>query len=172
MTRLFQKSLAPLTALGLLLASPAAAQTPPQDIHRTGVPSAATPAGHGMMGMMLTNSEGALLFLKAELGITDAQNTVWNAYTEQVRLLINQSKDKMQTMQTMHDPVAKPLTWIEWLAHSEVRMNSHVQAVKNIRPAATALYAALSPEQKKKADALMPGVMGTHMGMQMGDMPM
>ncbi len=35
----------------------------------------------------------------------------------------------------------------------------HLDMVKKIKPAATALYAALSPEQKQKADQLMPGGM-------------
>ncbi len=183
MTRLFHAGLTLLTALGLVFASPAVAQTPAQKPQQAGAPSAAQgmrgQMGPGMgggarpmMGMMLTNTEGGLAFLKSELGITGEQKGVWDAYVAQVKLLIGQSRENMRTMQTMHDPATKPLTWIEWLIHSETRMNSHVQAVKNIRPAATALYDALSPEQKKKADALMPGVMGTHMGMPMGDMPM
>jgi TRAP-type uncharacterized transport system substrate-binding protein len=45
--------------------------------------------------------------------------------------------------------------------------DEHLEAMKKIRPAATALYAALTPEQKKKADELMPLMPGA-VGMKMG----
>ncbi|MFZ5835012.1 MAG: Spy/CpxP family protein refolding chaperone [Pseudomonadota bacterium] len=208
MTRLFQKSLAPLTALGLLLASPAIAQTPAPDPHHpAGAPAAAAspapgmmtpmmcekmmpmmgqmmgggmmamqagPQGmmgadmrHPMMGMMITHSEGVFAFLKTEIGITDAQNTVWNAYTAQLKPLIKQHQDKMQMTP---DAGAKPRNWIERLTDSETILSEHLETMKKIRPAATALYAALTPEQKTKADALMPLMPGA-VGMKMGGKP-
>ena len=214
MTGLFQKSLAPLTALGLLLASPVMAQTSAPDPHHpAGAPAAGAPATpgmmtpmmcekmmpmmgqmmgggmmgmmpmmgiqagqqgmmggdmrHPMMGMMITHSEGFFAFLKAELGITDAQNTVWNAYTAQLKPLIKQHQDKMQMTP---DAGAKPRNWIERLTDSETILSEHLETMKKIRPAATALYAALTPEQKTKADALMPLMPGA-VGMKMGGKP-
>ena len=54
MSSLFRTTLAPLTALGLLLASPAIAQTPAPDPHHPAdAPSAAAPAAPGMMTPMM-----------------------------------------------------------------------------------------------------------------------
>jgi len=200
MTGLFQRSLAPLTALGLLLASPVMAQTSAPDPHHpAGAPAAAAPAApgmmtpmmcekmmpmmnqmmgmqagpqgmmggdmrHPMMGMMITHSEGVFAFLKTEIGITDAQDAVWTAYTGQLKPLIRKHQDKMQMTP---DAGAKPRNWIERLTDSEAILSEHLEAMKKIRPAATALYAALTPEQKKKADELMPLMPGA-VGMKMG----
>ena len=197
MTRAFQKSFAPLTALGLLLASPAMAQTPAADPHHpAGAPAAATPAPgmmtpmmcekmmpmmgaqrdmmgadmrHPMMGMMLKHTDGVIAFLKAELGISDAQNAVWDAYTAQLKPLIRKHQDKMQKAP---DAYAKTRNWIERLTDSEAVLSEHLEMMKKIRPAATALYAALTPEQKQKADTLMPimpGAAGMKMGYRHGD---
>ncbi len=190
MKHLFRTSLAPLTAIGLLLASPAVAQTPSQDPNHP--PASASPGmmtpmmgmqgghygmmgqmmpmmpmmgmqgGHyGMMGMMHQHPDGYFAFLKTELGITEAQNGVWAAYEELLRPLIQQHQAAMPMMPASG---AKPLGWIERLTAMEARMSEHLEGLKKIRPAATALYAALTPEQKQKADALMPGGMGMHMG--------
>lgn len=208
MISLLQRSLAPLTALGLLLASPAMAQAPAPDPHHpadapaAGAPAApgkmmpmmgggmmpmmnqmmgcgmtgmqAVPQGmmgwdmrHPMMGMMITHSEGFFAFLKAELGITDAQDVVWAAYAAQLKPLIKKHQDKMQMTP---DAGAKPRNWIERLGDSEALLSEHLEMMKKIRPAATALYAALSPEQKTKADALMPLMPGAA-GMKMGGKP-
>ncbi len=207
MSSLFRTTLAPLTALGLLLASPAMAQTAAPDPHHPAdAPAAASPAPgmmtpmmcekmmpmmnqmmgggmmgmqagqqgmmggdmrHPMMGMMITHSEGVFAFLKAELGITDAQDAVWTAYTGQLKPLIKKHQDAMQMMP---DPKAKPRTWIERLTDSEAIVSEHLETMKKIRPAATALYAALTPEQKQKADALMPLMPGA-VGMKMGGKP-
>lgn len=188
MSSLFRTIFAPLTALGLLLASPAIAQTAAPDPHHpAGAPAAAAPAapgmmmpmmgggmmpmmhqmmGGGMMGMMLKHTDGYFAFLKAELGITDAQNAVWTAYKEQLTALIKRHRDAMAMMQGSE---AGSRDWIERLTDSEARLSEHLEMMKKIRPAATALYAALSAEQKTKADALMPSMPGA-MGMNMGGM--
>ncbi|MFZ5931950.1 MAG: Spy/CpxP family protein refolding chaperone [Pseudomonadota bacterium] len=199
MSSLFRTIFAPLTAFGLLMASPAMAQTPAPDPHHpAGAPATGAPAApgmtmlmmeggmmpmmgqmmgggmmgadmrHPMMGMMITHSEGFFAFLKAELGITDAQNAVWTAYTAQLKPLIKQHQDAMQMMPS---PGAKPRNWIERLTDSEAAVSEHLEAMKKIRPAATALYEALTPEQKKKADELMPlmpGAVGMNMGGRRG----
>lgn len=199
MSSLFRTIFAPLTALGLLLASPAIAQTTAPDPHHpAGAPAAGEPAApgmmmpmmgggmmpmmhqmmgggmmgmmpmmgmqtgpQGMMGMMLKHTDGYFAFLKAELGITGAQDAVWAAYKEQLTALIKRHRDAMAMMQGSE---AGSRNWIERLTDSEARLSEHLEMMKKIRPAATALYAALSAEQKTKADALMPGAMGMNMG--------
>lgn len=181
-----------LLVLGLMFAGgPAMAQTPPQD---TKTPPAMTPygmmmpmmgmqgahpgmmmpmmgggmMGGGMMGMMMTHPDGYIAFLKTELGITEAQNDLWTAYTSQLQTLVKQHMETMPMM--MGAPDAKPLGWIDRMTQMQTRMGAHLEAMKAVLPAATALYAALTPEQKLKADALMPGGMGM-MGGMMGGMP-
>ncbi len=209
MTRIFHAGLAPLTGLGLLLASSAVAQTPAIDPHHPAqTPSGAAPApapqgvtmpmmgqmmgggmtgqmmpmmgmqagqqgmmgwDHPMMGMMISHSEGLFAFLEVELGITEAQTHAWTAYTALLKPIV---KKHQEAMQMMPDPAAKPRTWIERLTDSEAILSEHLEAMKKIRPAATALYAALTPEQKQKADALMPlmpGAVGMKMGLRRGD---
>jgi len=117
--------------------------------------------------MMITHSEGFFAFLKAELGITDAQNAVWTAYIAQLKPLI---KQRQVAMQMTPDAGAKPRNWIERLTDSEAMLSEHLETMKKIRPAATALYATLTPEQKTKADALMPLMPGA-VGMKMGGKP-
>lgn len=193
--------LAPVSALCLMLATPALAQTSQQNkvMPMMGAQQGMTPMmgggmmgpmmgggmmgpmmGGGMMGMMHYHPDGSLAFLKAELAITAAQETVWKAYTDQLRENIKQHRPGMQMM---YDPAAaKPAGWIERMSAGEARISAHLETIKKIRPAAEALYAALSPEQKQKADALMPGGMGMMGGMGgmgmmggtggMGGMPM
>lgn len=186
MTKFLYATLAPLTALGLLLASPAASQTTAQDSHHPGdaaassndpsPPGQMTPMmgqmmgggmGHPMMGMMMDHPAGYVAFLQTEMGITSAQNGVWKAYSDQLMAMMKQHQDKVPMMR---DTEAKPRSWIERLADSETRIGARLEAIKKIQPAATALYAALTPEQKQKADALLPGGMG--MAGMMGGMKM
>jgi hypothetical protein len=113
-----------------------------------------------MMGMMRGDSDmpmfaaGRIAFLKAELGITDAQKSAWDTYAEAL-------KKNLQSMQGMH----KAMT-AAWQAKSPVeRLDAHISAMesrlaalKDVKPALATLYAALSDEQKKKADALLTGM--------------
>jgi hypothetical protein len=113
----------------------------------------------GMMGMMgcpmmgggSMHVEGRVAFLKAELAITDAQATVWNAYAEAL-------KKNMQGMQSMRETMMaaqQGKTPVERLDAHVTAMDGRLQALKDIKPALTALYDALSDDQKKKADQLL-----------------
>ncbi|MEQ1887657.1 MAG: Spy/CpxP family protein refolding chaperone [Alphaproteobacteria bacterium] len=186
MKNLLRANLTPMIALGLLLSGPVAAQPddphhPVQTFNKFIPPGMMGQMpmmdggmmmpmmGGGMMGMMMTHTDGYFAFLKTELAITAAQETVWSAFAGQLKEQIGQHSSAMPMMTP--PPDAKPLTWIDRLTESETRMSTHLEAMKKIHPAAAALYEALSPEQKLKADALMPGGMGMHMGaMKMGGM--
>ena len=63
-----------------------------------------------------------------------------------------------------------PRSWLERITDSEARLTMHLDMLKKIKPAATALYNALSAEQKQKADLLLPGGMMGMRGMG-GGMP-
>jgi hypothetical protein len=117
--------------------------------------------GCPMMGMMMGGGgdmpmyrKGRVAFLKAELAITDAQAKVWDAYADQL-------KQNMQSMQDMHKTMMAARsgkTPVERLESRITAMEGRVKALKDIKPKLTALYDALSDEQKKKADQILTGM--------------
>lgn len=113
--------------------------------------------GYGDSGEVESYADGRVAFLEAELGITDAQRDVWNGYAEALRT-------NTAVMVAMHRKMrdawtgdgVKPSGWLD--LHIEM-MRSRLAALEALKPATDALYAALSGEQKRKADRLLP-VMG------------
>ncbi len=116
--------------------------------------------GMRMMAVMAGHVEGRLAFIKAELKITDAQLTVWNKFADAVR---DNAKTMGQAMQTRMTGASQSGTLPDKLALREKIMAAHLEALRNLTAAVNPLYAALSPEQKKTADELMPGPMGMMM---------
>ena len=119
--------------------------------------------GSGMMDMMAncpmtggsaSFSDGRIAFLKAELGITDAQKSAWEAYAAQIKANLQSMQGMQSTMMTM--VAAK--TPVERLDASIAAMESRTKALKDIKPALAALYTALSADQKTKADQLLTGM--------------
>jgi hypothetical protein len=117
--------------------------------------------GCPMMGMMMGRNgpasafaEGRIAFIKAELAITDAQKSVWDAYATALR-------KNLESMQTMHNTMmsaSSPATPVERLDLHISAMESRLQSLKEVKPALSALYAALSDDQKKTADDLLTGM--------------
>ena len=168
-----------IAALSLAAALPGAAQTAPDPHHPDQAPAAkAAPMPGGprgmmdMMGMMkgggmmqtmsdcpmmgggASHSEGRIAFLKAELGITDAQKSVWEAYAAQVKANLQ----SMQGMQATMTKMASAKTPGERLDATIAAMEARSKTLKDMKPALTALYAALTAEQKAKADQLLTGM--------------
>lgn len=111
--------------------------------------------GYGQMGsgMMMTGPaiEGRLAYLKAELGITEAQATAWNGYATAV-------KGRMTGMQGTHQAMMQ--AWQTGTATARLdahtkAMETMVESLKALKPATEALYAVLTTEQKAKADVLL-----------------
>ena len=111
---------------------------------------------HGMMmapGMIQAFAEGKLAFLKSWLGITEAQSGPWNAFAEAVRA---QAKSMAEAQQKrMPTPGQPELTLPQWVDLHLQMMEEHLAAMKKIKPALDALYQALTPEQRQKADQLI-----------------
>ena len=120
--------------------------------------------GRGMMGMMgncpmmggsnPAYAEGRIAFLKAELSITDQQKDAWDAYAAAI-------KKNLAGMQSMRETMMKVMqakSPVERLDAHIAAMESRVVALKGLKPPLADLYAALSDEQKKKADALLTGM--------------
>jgi hypothetical protein len=123
----------------------------------------------GMMGMMRmmgdcpmmvmgadrsTFAEGRIAFLKAELAITEAQKSVWDTYAAAL-------KKNLQGMQAMRQTMVKVMeakTPVERLDAHIAAMEGRVASLKEVKPALSALYGALTDEQKKKADEILTGM--------------
>lgn len=113
-----------------------------------------------MMGMMAREGsapsfvEGRIAFIKAELVITDSQKDVWDAYASALRKNI----ESMQQMRTTMMGTTQPANPVERLDLHISTMDSRLQSLKEVKPALATLYAALSEDQKKKADSLLTGM--------------
>ena len=120
--------------------------------------------GRGMMGMMgncpmmggsnPSYAEGRIAFLKAELSITDQQKDAWDAYAAAVK----KNLVGMQNMREMMMKVMQTKSPVERLNAHIAAMESRVAALNELKPSLANLYAALSDEQKKKADELLIGM--------------
>ena len=111
---------------------------------------------HGMEMMAGHHVEGRIAFLKAELGITEAQMPQWNAFAEATR-----GGDKtMRAAMTGHMASGMPATAPARSDAMIAMITARLEAMKGSAAAGKALYAVLTDAQKKIADELMMGRMG------------
>ena len=154
--------------------------------HAQPATSAESTAPRGMMGMMgMTcpmmggHVEGSLAFLKTELKISDDQASAWNSFADAYRTFAA-SKAAMKTRGMMSggmmgggsgdaatgdDAMSQRQSAMSFPEHMKAHMQmmqKHFDAGQKFAPAVEDLYAALSPEQRKTADELLP--MFTMMG--------
>ena len=109
-----------------------------------------------MMGGPGMHVEGRLAFLRTELGITDAQQDVWNDYADAVRA-------SAKSMQQMHDMMMSgdwPTALPERMERHEQMMSARLETLRTLRKAAVPLYSALDEQQKSVADTIMGMGMG------------
>ncbi len=108
--------------------------------------------------------EARLAYQKTALKITDAQLSQWNAYAEQARKSARDMDQRMADMQQrrseMHQPgkPAQPGQHPGAIEQLEQRQSMHAQAIRHINEQLAVqkpLYAALSAEQQKVADAVL-----------------
>lgn len=123
--------------------------------------------GWGMMGYGAAGGdfdsyiEGRIAFLKAELKITKDQESVWQDYADALTT-------NAQVMASMHKQMyeafqkgdSSPTQLFDLHINA---MKSRLAALEALKPATDALYNALSPDQRKKANDLLPMMGG--MGM-------
>jgi hypothetical protein len=153
---------------GMVFATPALAQGGPGWMGRDG-------AGWHMWGGgwgdwwgrradgMLDRIEGRLAFMRAELKITDAQMPQWNKVADAIRTSAKSMNDRMQAMMSADQ---KAGTLLERLDVHEQFMTARLEEIKQMKGALQELYAVLSEEQKKEANALVLPMMGMgHHGM-------
>lgn len=112
-------------------------------------------AGCPMMGDgMSTHAEGRVAFLRAELGITEAQKAVWDAYAAALKKNLASMQAGQQGMMS----VMAAKTPVERLDAQVAQMESRATALKELKAPVAALYAALSSEQRAKASQLLTGM--------------
>jgi hypothetical protein len=118
--------------------------------------------GASMCTMMTGHIEGRLAYLKTELGITDAQASVWNTYAgaarDNAQAMLAHCNAMMDRVGT-HGP-----TLPDRLDQHEQLMAAQLETLRAMNKALKPLYAALSETQKQTADQLFWGPMGM-MGM-------
>ena len=111
-----------------------------------------------MMGMMMGGPavQGRLAYVKAELGITDAQTAAWDGYA-------STANARVTSMQGMHADMMQAMQTGSAMARMDAHikaMESMVESLKALKPSTEALYAVLTDEQKQKADQLLGGGCG------------
>lgn len=102
-------------------------------------------------GMALQHIEGQIAFYKAELYIMDAQTAPWDAFADTLRANAKRLQDayKAALPGTGLPPVPNQL------AQRRQWLTAELESLRIMEPAASALYAVLSAEQKKTADELV-----------------
>jgi orotidine-5'-phosphate decarboxylase len=130
-----------------------------------GVASGVGVMGAGMMTQIIglaEHLEGRIAFLKTELKITDAQQSQWNAFADALR---NNAK-KVAAMKALMPAAGQSgsMTAPERFERIDKIMTGMSEIVRSTKAAVDPLYAVLTPEQKKTADALLRGPMGMNPG--------
>lgn len=107
-----------------------------------------------MMGGSSSHAEGRIAFLNAELAITESQKPAWEAYAAQIRKNLQGMQEMHKSMMSMMDAKSP----VERIDTRIAMMEKRTQALKEIRPALSALYTSLTADQQKKADQLLTGM--------------
>jgi hypothetical protein len=118
------------------------------------------PMGPGMMGgmrarMMTEHVEGRIAFLRAELKITSAQAPAWDRFADSLRTNAKKLSEHASARAAPSQP-----TLAERIEHEEHRLAARLEGVRAIKAALGPLYAALSDDQKKLAERLVPHHVG------------
>ncbi|MFI5002125.1 MAG: Spy/CpxP family protein refolding chaperone [Reyranellales bacterium] len=124
-------------------------------------------AGHNAMGdfpsLMRERTDGFLALVKTELKITDAQTAPWNGFADALRTAMSKLRDGAPKPSMMGSSMMGSSNWPERLAAHEKALAAQLDAIRTVQAPASALYAALTAEQKKTADALLSGGMAMRM---------
>jgi len=134
-----------------------------------------------MMGMMgpgngmstIDHVEGRIAFLRAELKITDAQMSAWNAFADALRANAKKLGEVRAAMMSRSGSGQQPLTLADRLDLQEQWLVARLEGIRAIKPAFVNLFGTLSDEQKKTANELLAphmGMMAMMSGMQPGQM--
>ena len=120
-----------------------------------------------MMGPGMTaidRIEGRIAFLRAELNITEAQASAWNAFADAMRTNAKKLAEVRASMMARLDAGQQQApTMAERLDQQERSLLARLEGTRALKSAVTNLYGTLSEDQKKIANELLAPQMG--MGM-------
>lgn len=115
--------------------------------------------GQGASGMaMIARIEGRIAFLRAELGITEAQAGPWNAFADALRANARRLAEVSAAASAQ-----RAGTLVQRLDAQEQWLAARLEGTRALKAAFAPLWSALSEEQKKSADELV----APHLGMTM-----
>lgn len=122
--------------------------------------------GGGMMKRMLCGPtehiDGKLAYLKAELKLTEQQESAWNSFASAYRAAAQKTAKTCAGMgeggEHQHHGVLGHLTMMER------HMVDHLELIRGLKGAIEPFYAVLNEDQKRIADQTMTHVMGLGMG--------
>ena len=109
------------------------------------------PMGMGPAGRPLQHIEGQIAYYKAELKITDAQASQWNAFADALRGSAKRLQEAVAKSMQPNEALTAP----EQMERRMAMLSAQLDAMQPVLAAAKPLYAALSVDQKKIADELM-----------------
>jgi hypothetical protein len=117
------------------------------------------------LGMAATDRiEGRIAFLRAELNITEAQASAWNAFADAMRTNAKKLREVRASMMPQADAGQQQApTMAERLGQEERWLLARLEGTRALKSAVTNLYGTLSEDQKKTANELLAPQMG--MGM-------
>ena len=115
-------------------------------------------SGSAMCSAMAGHIDGRLAYAKAELKITDAQESLWNSYAAAARDSANTMITRCMAMMGRHSGSTVSLP--DRLDQNEQLMAAQLDALRATNKALKPLYGALSESQKQTADQLFWGPMG------------
>jgi len=101
--------------------------------------------------------EGRLAYAKTLLGITDSEAAAWKAYEDVSRANVQRLRVARQVMLTAEQSGSP----IDRMQAQTNMMQAQLDARKALQPVTEALYKALTPEQRERADALFLLLSGT-----------
>ena len=127
------------------------------------------PEGMSEMAMpgldMADYVEGRIAFLRTELKITAAQKKPWDAFAQALR----DNAKKLGNLRTMAAERTGTPTLVQRLDRQEQWYKVRLDGIRTVKITFSHLYSALSDEQKKTADQILPPHLGL---MPMMAMPM
>ena len=115
-------------------------------------------SSQAMCNVMANHIEGRLAYIKAELKITEAQGSLWNAYATAARDNANRMATHCTTM--MSERGASTVSLPDRLDQHEQFMAAQLDVVRVMNKTLKPLYESLNDGQKKAADQLFWGPMG------------
>lgn len=114
----------------------------------------------GAPGMVLGSGvdriEGRIAFLRAEIGITDVQTPAWDVFAQAVRSAATHEVAPSMPM----GGAGGAVTLGQGLEAQDAALSARLDDVRALRSSLAQLYDALSDEQRKAADDLIPIIVG------------